>query len=108
MDDMIKGWDHALRSVLATPARELVADAQGAPKTHGRLERWGISAELSDDIRKLCRSHFRHNAGFDEWPGSLNTDKALESAVRTELVAIEESCGARLSDRETDKRRDSI
>ncbi len=107
-DDMIKGWDHALRSVLSAPAREPVAFARGAPKTHGRLERWGISPELSDDIRRLCRSHFRHNAGFDEWPGSLNTDKTLESAVRTELVAIEESCSARWSDREMDQRRDSI
>jgi len=60
------------------------------------LEAWGLSATLSDDLRRIFGKQFQHTAGFDEWPGSLSTDEVAEHSISVELAAIEKTCTAQL------------
>lgn len=100
-DEMVKGWDHALRSVLATSTRELDEGTHSGSNSFGRLERWGLSPEFANHIRTFFGTRFQHKTGFDEWPGSLNSDNSLENEIRADLLAIEERCSTQLYDLET-------
>jgi len=95
-NEMVDGWERALRSVLEASKRAPVNRIRPDRNAQGRLEAWGLSATLSDDLRRIFGKQFQHTAGFDEWPGSLSTDEVAEHSISVELAAIEKTCTAQL------------
>ena len=88
---MIDRWRDVCLEVIARDTRDvskLVPSAQGRAM-YGRLDRFGLPAGVSEVIRSIWRKPYQHASGFDEWPGSLNTDPELQAGIGVSLRELE-------------------
>jgi len=88
-DGMIDGWRQVCSGVLENKPRIPPKRRPGSDRIYGRLDRLGMPAAAIDMIRRVIGKRFDHGSGFDEWPGSLNTESGLEDQISRKLNEIE-------------------
>ena len=88
-DGMMNGWIEACSRALEKGTRMPAVHPPNSDRNYGRLDRLGMPGVLADTIRRLIGTKFNHGSGFDEWPGSLNTDTKLEAQICKKLSDIE-------------------
>jgi len=96
MDSMKTAWTQMCSSMLWIKPRAPLGNSPGSQRIYGRLDRLRLPTAVTDSIRRVVGKRFDHGSGFDEWPGSLNTDGGLERRIGKRLNEIEELSAAAL------------
>ncbi len=88
-DSMLKGWVNALEDVMRLDISSASKNVVEHSQNFGRLERWGVPAHTANRLRRYFGKRFLHQAGFNEWPGSISVDVDLHMQIKNELTSIE-------------------